>query len=194
MKKKHLLALNLQQFSEPGEGGNPEPTPPGTEEVEFDVNKLTDEQVDSLKEKFGFKTDEDVNKLIDKKYAKWLKETEERENEAARLAKLSKDEREQEAENKRLKEIEEREKNVQRAELMIETRSELEQAGLPVTFAEMVIADKAEDIKVNIEALKVTFDEAVEQAVNLRLVNKPTKIGGEQGDLDPFEAIKQKYK
>lgn len=87
-----LLKLNLQLFGEDGEGGDGggQATPP-----EFDVEKLTDEQVASIKEKFGFKDGTDIDSIINDRYARWQEKMENEKNEAARLAKLSEEERQQ---------------------------------------------------------------------------------------------------
>ncbi|WP_288395057.1 DUF4355 domain-containing protein [uncultured Vagococcus sp.] len=189
MKHIKLLSMDLQRFADDVDN-------PDVDETNKD-EKIKDDE----KQEKTF-TRADVGKMmaaeISKQKTEWQKEyeakLEEQKSEAERLAKLSKDEREQEEENKRIKAIEEREKNVQMAELRIETKSELANSGLPESFVDFVLTEKAEDIQTNIANLKKHFDDELEKAVNLRLVQKPTKVGGEQGDLDPFEAIKQKYK
>ncbi|MDR2278899.1 MAG: hypothetical protein LBE23_13665, partial [Vagococcus sp.] len=57
-----FLKMNLQLFAEPGEG-NPD-TPPAEQTSEFNLDKLTDEQLASIKENHGFKTDDDVNDIV----------------------------------------------------------------------------------------------------------------------------------
>ena len=130
-------------------------------------------------------TRSELSKMMAAQKAKWESEkqveVENARNEAARLAKLSKDERDTELAKKRENELAERERKVQRSELLIETRDQLNNSGLPVEFAEMVMADDAEQIKNNIKATKTAFDEAVEREVNKRLVQKTPKNGGTGG-------------
>lgn len=172
MKHIKLLSMDLQRFADDADN-------PDVDETSKD-EKIKDEE----KQEKTF-TRADVGKMmaaeISKQKAEWQKEyeakLEEQKSEAERLAKLSKDEREQEEENKRIKAIEEREKNVQMAELRIETKSELANSGLPESFVDFVLTEKAEDIQTNIANLKKHFDDELEKAVNLRLVQKQTKVG-----------------
>lgn len=95
MKNKQLLPLNLQLFAdgEPnsdssGGNGSGQATPP-----EFEVENLTDEQLATIKEKFGFKDDDDVDAIVKSKRSRWQKEAEAEKKEAERLAKMNKDEK-----------------------------------------------------------------------------------------------------
>ena len=130
-------------------------------------------------------TRSELSKMMATEKAKWENEkqaeVENARNEAERLAKLSKDERSAEMAKKRENELAERERKVQRSELLIETRDQLNNSGLPVEFAEMVMADDAEQIQNNIKVTKTAFDEAVEHEVNKRLLQKTPKNGGAGG-------------
>ncbi|MFW6771878.1 DUF4355 domain-containing protein [Weissella cibaria] len=130
-------------------------------------------------------TRSELSKMMAAEKAKWENEkqaeVENARNEAERLAKLSKDERSAEMAKKRENELAERERKVQRSELLIETRDQLNNSGLPVEFAEMVMADDAEQIQNNIKVTKTAFDEAVEHEVNKRLLQKTPKNGGAGG-------------
>lgn len=130
-------------------------------------------------------TRSELSKMMAAEKAKWENEkqaeVENARNEAERLAKLSKDERSAEMAKKRESELAERERKVQRSELLIETRDQLNNSGLPVEFAEMVMADDAEQIQNNIKVTKTAFDEAVEHEVNKRLLQKTPKNGGAGG-------------
>lgn len=130
-------------------------------------------------------TRSELSKMMAAEKAKWENEkqaeVENARNEAERLAKLSKDERSAEMAKKRENELAERERKVQRSKLLIETRDQLNNSGLPVEFAEMVMADDAEQIQNNIKVTKTAFDEAVEHEVNKRLLQKTPKNGGAGG-------------
>lgn len=187
MKHIKLLSMDLQRFAD--DVDNPD----------VDETSKDEEIKDGEKQEKTF-TRADVGKMmaaeISKQKAEWEKDyeakLEKEKNEATRLAKLSKDEREQEQENQRIQAIEEREKNVQMAELKIETKSELANSGLPETFVDFVLSDKAEDIKTNIVNLKKHFDEELEKAVNLRLVQKQTKVGTDSGALTKSQIMEIK--
>lgn len=130
-------------------------------------------------------TRSELSKMMAAEKAKWESEkqveVENAKNEAERLAKLSEDERSSEMAKKREHELAERERKVQRSELLIETRDQLNNSGLPVEFAEMVMADDAEQIQNNIKVTKTAFDDAVEREVNKRLLQKTPKNGGAGG-------------
>lgn len=168
MEHIKLLSMDLQRFADDVDN-------PDVDETSKD-EKIKDDE----KQEKTF-TRAELGKVIAAEKAKWEKDfeakLEKEKSEAARLAKLSKDEREKEEENKRIKAIEEREKNVQMAELRIETKAELANSGLPESFVDFVLTEKAEDIQSNIANLKKYFDEELEKAVNLRLVQKQTKVG-----------------
>ena len=112
-----LLRMNLQFFSEDtganGGGDNPD-NAANTETQVTDFDNLSDEQVQSFKEKFGFKSDEEVNSLIDNKFAKWQEKTEKEKSQAEELAKMSEKDRYDFELKKRDEEIAEykREKNL----------------------------------------------------------------------------------
>ena len=91
MKKKQLMKMHLQFFAEGGESSAPETT----ETPAINLDELNEEQLASIKDKFGFKDDEDVNKIIQSKHASWSKKLESEKSEAARLAQLSEEERQQ---------------------------------------------------------------------------------------------------
>lgn len=162
MKKKHLLPLNLQLFAE-GEDN------PDIETPAFNVDELTDEQLASIREKHGFKTDDDVNEIVKGKHAKWKKETEERESEAARLAKLSEEERQQAIIDKDKAEFEAEKALFRKEQLLVEKGKQLMAIGLPTEFASRINGDTAEEAQTDIKTLKETWDKAIEAAVNEKL-------------------------
>lgn len=183
MKHIKLLSMDLQRFADDVDN-------PDVDETSKD-EKIKDDE----KQEKTF-TRAELGKVIAAEKAKWEKDfeakLEKEKSEAARLAKLSKDEREKEEENKRIKAIEERERKVQLAELRIETKSELANSGLPENFVDFVLTEKAEDIQTNIANLKKHFDAEVEKAVNLRLVQKQTKVGTGGGSLTKAQIMEIK--
>lgn len=132
--------------------------------------------------------------------AKWEeaknKEIEEAKTEAEKLAKLSADERAQAERDKREQEINDREKALNQREYKLEATKQLDEAGLSVDFVDMVMSDDAETTKSNIAALKSVFDMSVEATVNERIKasGDTPSAGSSATEIDPFEAIQQKYK
>lgn len=182
--KKNFLKMNLQLFAEPGEGGNPDPTPPGAEQAtEFNLDELTDEQIAAIKEKHSFKTDDDVNDIVKNKHQRWQKDLEKEKNAAAELAKLSEEERQQALINKDKEAFEQEKAEFRKEQLFVEKGKQLTVEGMPSEFAHRITGETAEEILEDVKTFRKEWDEAVEKAVNLRLVQKPTKIGGGSGSL-----------
>ena len=79
--KNNFLKMNIQLFAEPSESDNPKSTSQGAEQsAAFNLEELTDEQLASIKEKHGFKTDDDVNTIIKSKHQRWQKDLEKEKN------------------------------------------------------------------------------------------------------------------
>lgn len=155
--------MNLQLFAEPGDD-NPDVTPP-----EFNLDELTDEQIAAIKEKHSFKTDDDVNDIVKSKKFKWQQETEERESEAARLAKLSEEERQQAIIDKDKASFEAEKAEFRKEQLYVEKGKQLIGIGLPSDFASRVSGETAEDVLADVKTLKESWDKAIEAAVNEKL-------------------------
>lgn len=92
MKKLNLMSMDLQFFAADtgSEGAQAEPNP---SEVEFSPDNLTEEQLATIKEKFGFKTDDDVDSIVKSKHTRWQKELDAQKAEAEKLAKMNADEK-----------------------------------------------------------------------------------------------------
>lgn len=169
-----VLKMNLQLFAE-GED-NPEITPEA-----FNVDELTDEQLAAIREKHGFKTDDDVNDIVKAKKFKWQQETVERENEAARLAKLSEEERQQAIVDKEKADFEAEKAQFRKEQLLVEKGKQLLSVGLPSEFASRVSGETAEEALADVKELKNEWDKAIELAVNEKLKQSAFTPGGTSG-------------
>ncbi|WP_205272306.1 DUF4355 domain-containing protein [Lactococcus taiwanensis] len=164
-----LLKLNLQLFAdgqEDGENGEGtgQPTPP-----EFNPEELTDEQVAAIKEKFGLKDDTDVDSIVKSKRSRWQKELEEEKNEAARLAKLSEEERQKAIVEKEKEEFEKEKAVFRQEQLLVEKGKQLQEIGIPSTFASRIQGNTAEEAIEDVKHFKSEWDKALEDAVNKKL-------------------------
>lgn len=92
MKTLNLMSMDLQFFAADtgSEGAQAETNP---SEVEFSPDNLTEEQLATIKEKFGFKTDDDVDSIVKSKHSRWQKELDAQKAEAEKLAKMNADEK-----------------------------------------------------------------------------------------------------
>ena len=189
MKKKQLMKMNLQYFAEGGEGSAPETT----ETPAINLDELNEEQLASIKEKFGFKDDDDVNKLIQSKHASWSKKLEAEKNEAARLAQLSEEERQQALIQKEKEEFEAEKAKFRQDQLFVEKGKQLVAEGMPAEFANRIIGDSAEEILADVKALRAEWDKAIEAKVNERLAGKTkTRVGGTGEALTKADIMKVK--
>lgn len=125
-------------------------------------------------------TQADVNKIVEKRLAKEREKLEQKikdeVDEAARMAQMSEAERQQALFDKRVKEFEEREKAfdeaqkaLNREKMLNETNKQLANKGLPLDFADKLMADTAEDTLKNIDAFEVKWQEAMNKAVESKL-------------------------
>ena len=180
MFKKQLLPMHLQFFAEPGD----DDTPPAEEQIpEFDAENLTDEQLAAIKEKFGFKDNDEIDTIVKGKKSKWQKELEQEKNEAARLAKLSESERQKAL-------IQKEKDDFEKEQLFVEKGKQLTANGMPADFATRVTGETAEEILEDVKALREEWDRAVEAKVNERLASKSkTRVGTGAGQMTKAEIM-----
>nr|DAM28497.1 MAG TPA: Major capsid protein [Caudoviricetes sp.] len=187
MFKKQLMPMHLQFFADPGDNDTPsaeEQTP------EFDAENLTDEQLAAIKEKFGFKDNDEIDTIVKGKKSKWQKELEQEKNEAARLAKLSESERQKALIQKEKDDFEKEKAEFRKEQLFVEKGKQLTANGMPADFATRVTGETAEEILEDVKALREEWDRAVEAKVNERLASKSkTRVGTGAGQMTKAEIM-----
>lgn len=168
--KIHKRFLDLQMFAD-GDGGEVE-TP----------ETHTDSELGAPKAERKY-TDEDVNKILDKKFAEWQKKQEKKVSEAERLGKMS----EAEKANERIRQLEERlaaaDKEKAVAAMTKQARAILADKDIHVDDALLanLIADDAETTKASVESFVSLFKNAVDKAVKEALKGETPKTGGSSG-------------
>ncbi|MGT2802986.1 capsid and scaffold protein [Streptococcus phage Javan253] len=110
-------------------------------------------------------TDADVNKIIDKKFAKWKAEQEAKESEAKKLAKMNADDKQAYQLKKREQELAEREAEINKRELTAEAKTILSERGLPIEMVSVVDLTDAESVRDSIDALQKSWEEAVQKGI-----------------------------
>lgn len=118
-------------------------------------------------------TQEDIDKAIANARKAWEKE----QDQAARLAKLSKDEREKEQLRLDKEAFEAERAALAREKLEIETAKQLSGKNLSPEFAPILCGKDADETKANIETFETAFNAAVEAAVTDRMKGAPPKTG-----------------
>ena len=116
-------------------------------------------------------TQEELDKILNKKFAQWQKKTEEAKLEAERRAKLT--EAEKLAEER--KEFEALKKQCEYEKRVNSTSKVLASNNLPVEFADFLISDSDEATTQRVDLFKNAFNEAVEKLVNERLRGRTPK-------------------
>lgn len=173
MENKFFELIDLQIFADdaPADGGsdssgNDTPSP-----------ALDDQQPKQNPAKY---TDDDVDRILNQKFAEWQKKQEKKTSEAERLARMTTEEKAAE----RMKALEEKiagyETAAARAEMSKTARSMLADKGLHVSDALLsnLIADDADATKASVESFINLFSAAVEAAVKDRVKSDTPKAGG----------------
>ncbi len=185
MKNKFFMPMSLQFFAEGGSDDNPgDQTPP-----EFNVDELNEEQLAAIKEKFGFKDDNDVDSIVKSKKTRWQKELEQEKNEAARLAKLSESERQQALIQKEKDDFEKEKAEFRKAQLLVEKGKQLQVIGISSDLASRIHGDTAEEVMEDVKEFKTAWDAALQKAVDQALknsVDNPLGASSNKMDVNPF--------
>lgn len=159
MKNK---AFNLQLFAEPSEPKPAEPTEP---------TEPTGEK------KY---TDDDVDKILNKKFAKWQAQQDKAIKEAEKLATMDAKQKAEYEKEQMQKELDEYKRKDALASMTNTARNMLADANISVSdelLAVMVTTD-ADETKAAIDAFKEAFNAAVEKTVKEKLKGEPPTKGG----------------
>jgi hypothetical protein len=181
-----VLPMRLQFFADDDGGAQL----PDNDTPEINLEELNDEQLAAIKEKYGFKDDNDVDSIIKSKHSRWQKELEKEKDEAARLAKLSEKDRQQAVLDKEKEEFEKEREQFKQEKLFVEKGKQLAAEGLPSEFAHRIVGETAEDILADVKNLREEFDKAVEAKVNERLATKrTTRVGSGATEMTKTEIM-----
>lgn len=168
----------LQLFAdEPGAVN--EPTPAGTEPAKPGAGNEPAPAA-TVKPQGELKyTDEDVNKLIDKKFAEWQKKQEKAVGEAKKLAEMNATQKAEYERDQLQKELAELKKANALSEMSKTARKMLSENGITITdeLLSLMISTDAEETKAAVDSFSKLFSEAVESAVKERLKGEPPRVG-----------------
>jgi uncharacterized protein (DUF885 family) len=143
--------MNLQFFAEDtgsnGGGDNPDNTT--TEETVEETEKV--QETTEPEKKYS---DDDVNKIVDAKFAKWQAELEKKEDEAAKLAKMDEKEKSDYEKQKLKKEIDDLKREKTLVEMSQRATSMLADKGINASegILSFVVKDTAEGTSENVKA------------------------------------------
>ena len=145
---------------------------------EPEVLKMTKEEYDKT---LKSETDRRVEEAVKTHRAKWEKEykkkVEEERRDAERLAQLSAEEREKEMLGRQKEELTSKEKLLRQRELKLTAIDILSDEKLPVSFADQLLGEDADETYGRIQKFKQAWHDAVEEEVNKRLKGKIPREG-----------------
>lgn len=170
--KIHKKLFDLQMFAEDGDNGGAADAP----------EKQPNEPGNDPKPTAKY-TDEDVDRILNKKFAEWQKNQEKKVSEAERLSKMTAEEKA----NERIKQLEERlaaaDKEKAVAAMSRQARAILSEKNINVNdeLLANLVADDAEATKANCENFISLFTAAVEKAVKEKVKGDTPKTGTTSG-------------
>lgn len=161
---------------------NTPPAPPATDKSDKDSGK------DDKKY-----SDADVDKLLEKKFAKWQKQKEAEINEAKKLADMTATERAEHERDKLKAELEELKAANTRAEMEKTARSILQTDGvnIPDVIISHLVAADADTTSANVKAFSKAFKAAVQAEVKNQLSHKSPAAGTPGGGLTKEAIMKE---
>lgn len=164
-----------------------------TEQQGEEVKTYTQEEVDELTK--DMLTQEEVNKLIDKRIARERQNAEEKKKEAERLSKLSAEERAKEESRKKDEEIAKLRAEIDRNNLEKDTIDRLNQEELPLEFKSFLMRENAEKTNEAIKVFKEVYNKAIQTEVEKRFKGKTPKTGQTNVNAgDVWSRLGEKYK
>lgn len=164
--------LNLQLFAEdaPAQEAEPQEAPKGG----------GDKPAEKPAAKY---TDEDVNEILNRKFAEWAKKRDREVSEAQKLAEMGAQEKAEYQRDQLQKQLDELTRKAALADMAKVARSMLEEQDAPADDAlvELLISDDAEQTKNAVGAFSKAFHAAVDAAVKDKLRGAPPKRGDASG-------------
>lgn len=129
-------------------------------------------------------TQEELDKIIEKRLSRALKKADEERQEAEKLAKMSAEERANAEFEKEKQKFNEERKQYQREKLELQVIKELSNKNLPTDFGKYLIGENAESCMENIKTFEVEWQQAIEKAVNEKLKGNTPKAGSSDVNKD----------
>lgn len=177
MEKKFF---DLQLFAEEGGTGNEQSTATDATDPGKQTNDKESATAGAQSKKAEAKyTDDDVDKLLDKKFAEWQKKQQKAVDEAKKLAEMDAQQKAEYERDKLQKELDEYKRKDSLAEMSKTARKMLTDDGITVSdeLLGMLVTTDAEKTKAAVDGFKKAYKEAVEAAVKERLKGEPPKKG-----------------
>lgn len=165
--------INLQLFAEPAPA-DPAPADPKPDDPPADPAPA------DPKPKY---TDDDVDKILNRKFAEWEKKQQQKVDEAKRLAEMNAQQKAEYERDQLEKKVQELMKKDVLAEMSKSARAMLQEKDINVSdkLLGMLISEDADTTKGSVESFITLFQEAVSKAVKEALKGEVPKAGGASG-------------
>lgn len=146
------------------------------EEVKIEEPKTVDVPVEKDERKY---TDDDLNKIIDSKFARWQEEKQKEIDEAQKLSEMNATEKAEHERNKLKEELEELRAAKTKTEMTNTARGMLKEKDITIddSLINILVDSDADKTKNNIDKFVTTFNDAVNKAV-LETVKNPNDKRG----------------
>lgn len=124
-------------------------------------------------------TDDDVNKILDKKFAEWQKKQQKAVDEAKKLAEMNATEKAEYERDKLQKELDDLKRQASLSDMTKTARKMLSESGINISdeLLSVMVTTDADETKAAIDGFTKAFTEAVETAVKDRLKGEPPRKG-----------------
>lgn len=189
MKKRLFMAL--QMFAEDPAGKDPAGNDPAGGQDPAGADPKATEPKNEPEKKY---TDEDVNRIIDRKFAEWEKKQSKAKSEAEKLAGMNADQKEKYENEQLKKQVEELLRKDALGKMAAVARGMLGEKNISVSddLIEMLISDDAEKTKSSVDSFINAFQSAVEKAVKDALKGNTPKKTSEPASITKEQIMKVK--
>lgn len=176
MKRKTIY--NLQLFAdEPQHEPAKNPTEPSAKGEPDGTQESNEEKAGETQKKLY--TDEDVDKLINRKFAEWQAKKDKEINEAQKLAEMNEQQKAEYKLDKLQKELDEYKNRETLSKMAKTARSILSEQNIniPDELVSVLVTTDADTTSANVKAFAKAFQSAVSQAVEQKITHKEPKTG-----------------
>lgn len=130
-------------------------------------------------------TEEEVDAIIDRRFAKWQKQQDQKVAEAAKLAEMNATQKAEYEREQALEKLAEYERRDAVRQMTDESRRQLREAGVdvPDEVVTVLVGEDAEATKAAVDGFAGAFKAAVEAEVKRRLAGGSPRVGGDAGSM-----------
>ena len=188
MKWNQFLLAGLQLFAEDGgdnggvgaDGAGADSDSSGSGSDGKKGSEPKGKEGDGKKAKY---TDDDLDRILNRKFAEWQKKKEKEVDEARRLASMTEEEKTKQKQADMERQLNELLSEKNRSEMMATARSILSERNIHADDAliSMIVSEDAESTKKSIDTFANLFQKAVNKAVKDALKGEPPKTGTGSG-------------